>query len=232
MKKILTTFLCLLLLSKIAEAQFHRDNISFGVGPSILYSENAGNYSKLRVKPLPSFTFSYSYDYAQHWDIRTSIGIQRFDGAGTSGAPRKRWIDTNQAYDINGQVYYMDLMPVYQFNPIKRGKKKHLVSYYAGLGLGVMHVQREAKLAVSTSAELNSDTKWTTVTEDQASTALYFPLRVGISTNLLRNWDFGIEGSALTAATTIDGNTDKYKSFKPDMLVQFQFMVKRNLGTW
>jgi len=231
MKKILIIFLCLLFGSKIAEAQHHRDNFSFGIGPSILYGENAGLYSKFRVKALPSFTFSYSYDYAQHWDIRASAGIQRFDGAGIKGAPKKKWIDSNQAYDTKGQAYFIDVMPVYQFNPIKRGKRKHLVSYYAGLGVGIMNVQREAKIAVSTGRE--NVNNWATVTMDQSTTAIYFPVRVGVSTNLMKNWDFGIEGSALTAASyNLDGNNFKNKLIKPDMLVQLQVMVKRNLNIW
>ena len=233
MKKILTVFICLLFISNIAEAQFHRDNISFGVGPSIIYGDNAGIYSKLRVKAMPSFSLAYTYDYAQHWDIRTSVGIQFLDAGGIEQAPKKRWLDAHQAYDFKGQSVYLDIMPVYQFNPIKPGNRKHMISYYAGLGLGVMHVQREAKLGISGPQNAEGESTWRSVSEDQSTTSLYFPARVGISTNRFKQWDFGVEAvSFIATSNDIDGNTNRNKRIKPDMLFQLQFMVKRNLGTW
>ncbi|KEO71819.1 outer membrane beta-barrel protein [Anditalea andensis] len=230
-KKVFMLFFSMLALSDIVQAQHHRDQLSFGIGPSFLYGNNTGYYSKLRIKLLPAYTLAYSYDHTRHWDFRASVGYQQFDGDGNTGNPSKKWIAENQAYDAKGQIYYMDLMPVYQFNPKNYLNKKQSISYYAGMGLGLMHVQREVKVAEIVPAVEGQRETWRPVIEDQQTTAIYFPVRIGLSTNWQKLWDLGLEGSALVASSNnLDGNTTNSKIIKPDVLFQFQVVLKRNIS--
>ena len=229
MKHHLLLGLLFFIMINTTQAQSGRDYMSIAVGPAILYGENTGYFSKLRVRTLPAISISYNRELHQKFDLRTTLGTQFFDGAGTQASMQKKWAGTGQAYDVKGQAYYVDVMPTYNFTPdLNIGKYK--ISYYAGVGMGLMHVEREAKISEKATETDGGQTDYISSVEKQRTTAIYFPVRAGLSTNLTRNWDFGLEWSVLTAASTnLDGNNTRHNSIRPDMLLQFQFMAKRDL---
>jgi len=214
-----------------AHAQYSRDNISVAIGPAMLYGDNAGNYRQFRFEVSPAFSLSYSREVSDVFDIRATAGVQFMDSGeyGTqSFRQQNRAAAEGQALNFTGQAIFLDVMPVYLFNPTPPGYVGYEFNYYAGVGLGVLYSNREDEVPIA--RNLSTDPL---LLEDQNnnSIALYLPIRAGISTNLEGLWDIGIEGTLITAApSNVDGNTIKNKIIPLDMLLQFQVTLKRYLG--
>lgn len=229
MYKILIIALLSFSYSGILNAQQSRDHISLGVGPSMVYGENTGDFRSLKFKLQPAMTFSYNKQLSHRFDLRTSIGAQFMDSGGyenTSDPTVIEWGKKGQAFDFKGVGYFADIMPVYNFNPEVKNRVPDVVSIYAGLGIGVMHVVREQKV--------NDFTPMNEIvleTSEQSTTAAYVPFRLGISSNLDFDWDYALEFTALTTTNSeIDGNNMKNKLINPDILFQVQIIVKKYIG--
>lgn len=232
MKKYIVILLFIFFIIETSYSQYRRDHLFIGLGPSVLYGDNTGNFRELDFKALPALTFGYSYDLANRIDIRASVGAQLFDGAGIRTFPQQEWIPTRQAYDSKGLAIFADVMPVFYLNPDMR-RNRHKVNYYVGIGLGMMQVEREVKIGVLVANPEEGGPYYASEMERQNTTSLYFPLRAGISTNRVKGWDFGVEGSILASTSSdLDGNHYQSKSIKQDMLLQIQLVVKHNLDIW
>lgn len=231
MKNKLFTFLVLIISVHTAQAQYSRDNVSVGIGPAMLYGDNAGQYKQFRFKVSPALSLSYSRELTDEFDIRATAGVQLMDSGDFGvGSFRKQNMSAveDQAVNFTGQAFFLDVMPVYQFNPTPPGYVGYLINYYAGVGLGVIYSNREEQIPVE--RERHTETL---ILEDQTrqSIAVYLPIRAGISTNLEGLWDIGVEGTVITAApSNVDGNTIRNKIVPLDMLLQFQITFKRYLG--
>ncbi|MBT0812928.1 hypothetical protein KIH41_16695, partial [Litoribacter ruber] len=120
MKKSLLVFLLGLFLSLSLQAQHIRDHVAFGVGPSFVYMDNEMGYRNLDFRLLPVFTFDYSRDIADKWDLRATMGNQ-FIGTNGSLNPNslrsQSWGQQGMPTNFSGSAFFVDAMPVYQFNP-------------------------------------------------------------------------------------------------------------------
>jgi len=227
-------FIILLMFSlclQSAHAQYSRDNITVGIGPAMLYGDNAGQYRQFRFKVSPALSLSYSREVSDVFDIRATAGVQLMDsgdfGVGSFRKQNKSAVE-NQAVNFTGQAFFFDVMPVYLFNPTPPGYVGYAVNYYAGLGLGAIYSNRMDQ--VPTERERSTDPITLEEVNNQSISA-YIPIRAGISTNLEGLWDIGIEGTVITAfPSNVDGNTIKNKIVPLDMLLQFQITFKRYLG--
>jgi len=230
MKKLLILFFVLFSSLQESQAQYSRDNLSLAIGPSMLYGDNAGRYREFRFKISPALSLSYSREVSDEFDIRATVGVQLMDSGDfgmNSLRLENRSAVENQAIHFTGQAYFLDVMPVYLFNPTPPGYVGYEFNYYAGAGLGILYSNRVDQVPLF--RERFTDPIVLEEVNNQ-SIAVYIPLRAGISTNLEGMWDIGIEGTIITAfPSNVDGNTIKHKLIPLDMLLQFQVTLKRYL---
>ncbi|KEO73451.1 hypothetical protein [Anditalea andensis] len=231
MNKILGVIIFLYAAVPFAQAQYSRDNFTVAVGPAMLYGDNAGRYKEFRFEVSPAFSISYSREMAAEWDFRATAGAQFMD-AGDYGL--RNFGNTNrsafedQAIHFTGQAFFLDLMPVYQFNPTPPGYVGYAINYYAGMGLGFLYSSRTEEVPLP--RERASEPLLLREVEN-SSTTLYIPIRAGLSTNLEGLWDIGVEGTFITATSSnVDGNRIKNKLIPLDMMLQMQVTIKRYLG--
>ncbi|ERM82269.1 hypothetical protein P872_18980 [Rhodonellum psychrophilum GCM71 = DSM 17998] len=229
MYKILALTFLLFGFSEALHAQQSRDHVSLGVGPSMVYGENTGDFSSFKFKMLPAMAFSYNKQLSHRFDLKSTIGAQWMNSGGYENISDQtviEWGNNGQAFDFKGIGFFADVMPVYNFNPEVRNRVPDVVSFYAGLGVGVMHVVREQKVTNFTPMSGN-----VIEISDKSTTAAYIPFRFGVSSNLDFDWDYALEFTAITMTNSeIDGNNMKNKLVNPDILMQVQIIVKRYIG--
>ncbi|MBT0812927.1 outer membrane beta-barrel protein [Litoribacter ruber] len=233
-KKYYFSFAFLLLFSFTSLAQSTiRDHFFIGAGPAMMYADNAGIYSDFKFKVLPNISFGYNYELSNRWDLRATVGNQWISSGEFDPLTSRRvraWAENDQAINFNGTAIYADLMPVFQLNPNVRGRVGNVVNYYMGAGLGIIHTARQDEFLVDSPS---NEGEGMLVEENNNATSLYVPLRFGISTNLEQEWDVAFEGTTMvTTNTNIDGNNVKNKRIRPDMLLQFQVVVRRYIGRY
>ncbi len=231
----------IMFLSQTVSAQ--GNHISIGIGPSMLYSDNSGIHSDLRFKIEPAITLSINQQLNEFIGLRGSIGIQIFN-TGEYDPINSRyvinWGNEDQAFDFKGRGYFADAVPIFTTNPNSVGKLMSSVQFYAGLGFGLMFVEREQKTlkngVLINPVLINGVTRGELVegdiiTSNETNLIPYVPIRTGISTNLSGDWDFGVEFVLITALNSnLDGNNYKYKQVKPDMMGQIQLTAKWYFG--
>ncbi len=227
-KSLLVACLSIFILN-LVDAQQIRDHYSFGLGPGIIYGENTGNFSTLTFKVLPAFSFAYNKQFIANFDLRPTLGGQFLHSGGYESIFDPTvvdWAEQGKPHDFKGIAFWADLMPVYHFNPDNAQQTGDVLNFYAGLGLGVMHVARKEKLLLP-GEPVASRIK----SQKGSTTTAYIPLRIGVSSNLDFDWDYAFEFSALTSTNSeLDGNNIQTKLIKPDILFQLQFMVRRYIG--
>lgn len=210
------------------------DYISLGIGPSMLYADNSGEYRDFQFKIQPSITLSFNRQISEYVGIRGSIGAQNINsGDYDLKYPRKliRWGDQDQAFRYKGAGYFADLTPIFTTNPNAAGKLTSAVQFYAGLGLGAIYVVRDQEILKNGVFEEGELIEGNIMKSTETNVIPYIPIRTGLSTNLSGNWDFALEFILITTLNSkIDGNVIKDKLLAPDMSGQIQFVVKRYFG--
>lgn len=228
--------LMLLFLSNILHAQRTRDYFSIGLGPSVIVGDNTANYPDFNFKISPSMGIGYNEQLSHHFDVRATLGLQilhsgnTFDQIGFEDIPKVvDWGLAGQAKDFRGQAMYLDVMPVYNFRPVLPIMVGYPWLYYVGGGIGIMHVTRNEEIMIGINNIDQED--FNIMMERRTTTAAYFPLRAGVSTNLEKDYDVGLEFSAfVTTSSSIDGNNIRRKIVGADMLFQLQLIAKIYLG--
>lgn len=209
---------------------------SLGIGPSLIYADNSGNYHDFKFKVQPAFTLSVSKQINEHFSAKGSIGAQMFKSGdykdyNISTKAIVKWGDSDQAFDFKGTGYFVDAMPIFTTNPNELGMLMSSLQFYAGLGFGVMFVDREEKILKNGVIEKGQLVSGDLVTTDDTSVIPYVPVRTGFSTNTSSDWDFALEFVLIvTTNSELDGNNIKDKSIRPDMSGQIQLCVKRYFG--
>lgn len=228
--------LILLFLSYTLHAQRTRDYFTIGIGPSMIYGDNTANYQDLNFRISPSLSLGYNEQFSNHFDVRATLGIQILHSGNTfaqinfEDIPKVvDWGLAGQAKDFRGQAMFLDVMPVYNFRPVLPDMVGYPWLYYVGAGFGVMHVSRNEEIMVGINNFEQAD--FEILMERRTTTAPYFPLRAGVSTNLEKDYDIGLEFSAfVTTSSSIDGNNIRRKLVGADMLFQLQLIAKIYLG--
>lgn len=210
------------------------DHVSIGIGPSLIYSDNSGEYRDFKFKVEPAITLSFNKQLTEYIGMRGSLGVQMFNSGDYDLKYSRKiinWGNQDQALGFKGTGYFADLMPIFTTNPNAAGKLTSSVQFYAGLGLGVMFVEREQETLKNGVLKDGVIIEGDIVTSYDTSFIPYVPIRTGISTNLSGNWDYALEFVLITTTNSeLDGNIIKDKTLKPDMSGQIQFTVKRFFG--
>jgi hypothetical protein len=210
------------------------NHFSIGIGPSLLYSDNSGEYRQFNFKIQPAISLSFNQQLSENIGLRGSVGAQIFNSGEYYVARSNkivRWGDKDQAFAFKGRGYFADLMPVFTTNPNSSGMLNSSLQFYAGLGLGLMFVEREQETLKNGIVKGGVLISGDIISSNETDLIPYIPIRTGISTNLSGNWDFALEFVLMTALSSeLDGNNIKDKLLTPDMSGQIQFVVKRYFG--
>ncbi len=213
------------------------DHITFGIGPSFIYGDNSGEYSSFKFKVLPAVSLSINKQITENITLRGSLGVQMINSGdyedydGNNIKKLIRWGDQDQAFGYKGTSYFADVMPFFMTNPNEMGMLMSTFQFYAGLGLGVMLVNREQDVLKNGIATDNVLTQGDIVTYKETNVLPYIPTRIGLSTNSGKDWDLGIEFVLLTTLNSeLDGNNIKDKTLSPDMSSQILITIKRYIG--
>ena len=191
--------------------------VVIGAGPSFIYADNGGIYSKLNFKLNPSITAAYSRKLNRYFDVRANIGHQKVEGLKTTNATiLDIWESRMSANNFSGRVNYLDIMPVFNVFPSDHAYLRTGFNIYGGLGLGLMM------------SKVDLEYENERIVEDHKVTTIYIPGRAGISYKLNDKTDIMLEGSLLFSFTdNIDGNENFNRL--GDHLWQAQIMIKRYL---
>lgn len=213
------------------------DHISIGIGPSLIYSDNSGLYKKFRFKVQPAITLSINKQINEYVGLRGSLGTQIFNSGDYKDYdpnPKRlvNWGNEDQAFGFKGTGYFADVMPVFTTNPNAAGMLMSSLQFYAGLGFGVMFVEREQETLKNGVIIDKVLVEGDIITSNETNFIPYVPIRTGLSTNLSGDWDFALEFALLiTTNSELDGNNIKYNQVNPDMSGQILFTVKRYFGS-
>ena len=233
MYRFFVTCLFSLLLIGNVNAQKSRDHVSAGVGLGMIYGDNAGIYKFMQFKTLPAFSVAYSKEVSDKVDFRTTIGGQILNSGEFRpiNTPKVvEWGNNGQAYFFKGNAFFIDVMPIFYLNPNQAGRAGEPVNYYIGLGLGGIYSQRAQRVLRDGVLENGIFVEGFVERSTQSTAAAYVPFKFGLSTNLEYEWDLALEMNVMTLASSeIDGNNISNKLFKPDVLVNFQVIIRRYL---
>lgn len=233
MYRLLLSCLFLIFIIGNISAQRSRDHVSAGFGLGMIYGDNAGIYKYMQFKTLPAFSVAYSKEISGKFDLRTSIGGQIIN----SGEFRPlnslqivEWGNNGQAYFFKGNSFFVDVMPILYLNPNQSGRAGEPVNYYIGLGLGGIYSQRAQRVLRDGAIENGMLVAGFVERSNQTTATAYVPFKLGMSTNLEYEWDLAFEMNVMTMVNSeIDGNTMTNKLFNPDVLVNFQVILRRYL---
>jgi hypothetical protein len=233
MLRILFTLILNIAFLGLLSAQGSRDYISGGFGWGMIYGENAGIYKYMEFKLEPAFSFSYSKEISDKFDIKATVGGQVLN----SGEFRPlnnpiiiQWGNNGQAYYFKGMSYFADVMPVMNLNPNSSGVGEP-VNFYVGLGIGAMYSERAQRVMRDGVLENGIYVQGFVERSNQSTMVPYIPLKFGIVSNFEYEWDMGIEISTMFLTNSeIDGNNMQNKLIYPDMMANFQFFIRRYIN--
>src|SRR5690606_40059942 len=86
-----------------------------------------------------------SYKANSFIEVKGTFGYQMLesqDPSYYSDSVLRGWVAANQAIGFKGNAYYLDIMPLFHL-PFERHIDRGNVNIYAGVGLGVMFVDKE-----------------------------------------------------------------------------------------
>lgn len=227
-KKALHLLVGLLLLSPVTVAQnFQKEiiprlnKVYIGIGPSFMYADNAGGVRSSQFKIRPAASLAYGREVNSFLEVRGTFGFQMLESQDPSyyqDSVLRRWVATDQAIGIKGNAFYFDLMPIFHL-PVDRHINRSDLNIYAGVGIGVMLVDKEEARVIN-----NTPTR-----EQRSMSLFYVPLRGGVSYRIGDHGDLAVEGTILaTFSDDIDGNIG-FNRFN-DHLFQAQIVYKRYLS--
>lgn len=227
--KFLAIYICLFLISTLSTAQnFNKDiiprinTVYVGIGSSFMYADNAGGLRKLRVKVRPSASLSYGRKINSFLEIRGTLGFQLLESQSPgyfSDSTIIKWRETGQAIGIKGNAYHVDVMPLFHLFPYETHIGRTDINVFAGIGIGVMGVNKEEVRLVNNQPEITNS----------SISLSYIPIRGGISYRIGPHSDVALEGTFYaTFSDEIDGNVG-FNRFN-DHLFQGQVVFKRYLS--
>lgn len=230
---IVTLFL-FISITHLSEAQRSRNHFSLGIGGGMIYAENAGLYKSMQFKISPVLSLNYQAELAERFDLRVGFGTQWMD----SGQFRPlshplviQWGENGMAYYFKGIAYSGEVVPIFYINPNSSGTAGEPINFYVGLGLGAVFSERNQRVLRDAVIENGIFVSGFVDRSRENTFSPIVPFKIGFTSNFEYDWDVGIElGMTLVTNSEIDGNTMTNKLFKPDMLVNLQFVVRRYIS--
>lgn len=108
-----------------------------------------------------------------------------------------RWNKNEQAVGMKGTAYHADVMPIFHFIPFDTHIGRTEINFYAGIGIGLMGVNKEEVRIINNQQEV----------ENNSISILYIPIRGGLSYRIGPHSDLAFEATFLTTfSDEIDGN--------------------------
>jgi hypothetical protein len=105
------------------------------------------------------------------------------------------------------------------------------VNFYFGLGLGAMYSERAQRVMRDGVLENGMYIQGFVERSNQNTVAAYVPLKLGFVSNFEYEWDLGLEVSSMFLTNSeIDGNNMQNKLIYPDVMVNFQFFIRRYIN--
>jgi hypothetical protein len=219
-------FAVFLLASYVANGQnFYKEKIprktvfSVGLGPSLAYMDNGGQYMDGNFKIKPSIATSFSKYLNRRIDLRATFGFQQISSGGNPSADLQYyWQSKSASFTTKGSVFYLDVMPSISLFPTPLYFNRNRFNVNIGAGVGVMQ-------------SFTEETKSFDVNEiplKRVMSTVYVPIRGSISFKLTPYSDLALELSVLwTLTDELDGNsnTNRYN----DQLTQTHLVYRRYL---
>lgn len=229
MKTKLSILLLVFLLSSMGlmAQNFYKERIpktevlSIGVGPSFIYADNGGTYRNFNFPWNPAASISYTKRFHHHWGLKATGGVQWIESGNRNPSQRVQdhWNLYGSAFQFKGHAFHADVMPLFYLIPYVNHMNRSWVNLYGGLGLGIMHVERQEAFSLEPDAQFRRAN----------ITTGYVPFRAGISFRLGDLSDIALEGTMLfTFSDNLDGN-ENFNRFG-DHLAQAQIVYKRFLA--
>ncbi|WP_339926211.1 hypothetical protein [uncultured Cyclobacterium sp.] len=228
MKSTLSILVCIFLLSlnPVFSQDNRTDRLGIGIGPSFMYGDNTGVHSKLKFKVLPALSVDYQKKINPFFDVKGTLGWQMINSGDHYSQEQIDLIaESNLPHAFSGNVFYVDVMPIYHINPNLSGYIPSLIKVYTGLGLGYFYSKRtDEKLILN-------DPRRLTESYPASDSGVYFPFRIGAFKDLKSDADIGLEATFIYSPfSELDGNDLQQKRVKADMLMQFQFYYRIHIG--
>jgi len=212
-----------------SHAQFDRSNrLGFGLGPSVLYGDNAGIYQEFKFMVLPVATVDFNYNIHTFFDIKATLGGQMISSGNIISERRKELFSrAGLPHGFKGQLYFGDIMPIYHFNPDQSGYLPSLIKVYTGVGLGFFHAVRTDEQFIFN--ESGRETR----SYSASGANFYIPYRLGIFKTLTNEaGEIGLEGTLLFSPFgEMDGNDWHRRMINMDIVAQFQFYFRIPVGS-
>lgn len=229
--RFIITLILFLSISHLSKAQKSRDHLSAGIGIGMIYADNAGIYKFMQFKTSPVFSVNYQKEISERFDLRFGIATQWMD----SGEFRPlnspiviEWGNNGMAYYFKGIAYSAEVVPIYYLNPNATGAVGESINFYVGLGLGGVYSERNQRVLRDAVIENGIFVSGFVDRSRENTFSPIVPFKIGFTSNFEYEWDLGVElGMTLVTNSQIDGNTMTNKLFKPDMLANVQFIVRR-----
>jgi hypothetical protein len=235
MRKYSVLFLIYLGTVCSAFSQSPRDFIGIGFGTGMTYGDNSINPREFQFKLQPSVTVQYAKQLDDYWDLRFHAGTQ-FLNSGEyyhiSMPIVTEWGESGQAYFFRGNAYFLDVMPVYFFNP-NLSSVGETVNFYVGAGLGALYSDRSQRVMTEAQFVNGVFVSGNVIRSKENLITGYVPIKLGLTTNFEYNWDLAVEFTMMTLfSSSLDGNNMKNKLFQPDAIFNGQIVLKRYIGRY
>jgi hypothetical protein len=223
-------FLLIFAVSVLVEANgqnFHREKISrdnyyqVGIGPSIMYADNAGSIRNLDNQIRPSFSVAGGKKIRPFLDIRGTLGYQYYQSQSREyfgNSVLEIWGILDKAVETQSNVVFVDVMPIIHLIPFHNHALRRKIDLYGGMGLGYV-------AAINQEYRLKDENLFR---ENKVRTSMYIPLRGGISYKLGLYSDISLEGSLLLTFSDLMVGNDGHNRYN-DHYLQGQVVYRRYL---
>jgi hypothetical protein len=229
-KSIKVLLLSLLLLALLFEGQelkaqnfknqeMEGRNMAFvGIGPSMFYGDNGGDYPSMKFPVRPNITAGYTRGMLPFMSVRMTTGWQRMvSWDGFRDGTKENWGNKGQAASFTGSALYLDIMPQFMLFTQENLGNRPKFNMYGGLGIGTLFVSRNQQVFNPEGPDQSSRV---------STLAVYIPLRAGASYAIGELYNISLESTLLkTFADDLDGN--RGYNHRNDHLFQLNVVLQR-----
>jgi len=218
---------CILVFVQSNGQNFHREKISrdtyyqVGIGPSMMYADNAGSIRNFENLIRPSFSVAGGKKIKPYLDVRATMGYQYYQSQSRDyfgNAVLEIWSILDKAVETQSNVVFLDVMPVIHLLPFHNHALRKKIDLYGGAGFGfVTSINQEYRLRNEHLFK-----------ENKVRTSVYVPIRGGISYKLGLYSDISLEGSLLFTFSDMLVGNDGHNRYD-DHYLQGQIVFRRYL---
>jgi hypothetical protein len=121
-----------------------------GLGPSMMYADNAGGLRNFENLIRPSFSVAGGRKIKPFLDVRATMGYQYYQSQSRDyfgNSVLEIWSILDKAVETQSNVVFLDVMPVIHLIPFRNHALRRKIDLYGGAGLGfVASINQEYKL--------------------------------------------------------------------------------------